>query len=1102
MNILTRQGPKSYRRRLILEQLEERIVLDATVATAAQDHPVDATQADTHQSSDTHTDAQTTATTSQSDPNATKTTDAGTTDVSTAGPVSQTSAQSQDNPLGTAFDHGNDVILVSNTLPDSDALKTAASAGATVVEYDGVNGNLDTMTEALHDLVKTTGQKIEHLAFVSHGDPGILNLSDAESWSAYTVQSKAASWTALGALLTEDARIDFYGCDIGKGSDGAGLLASVAAVTGATVWASDNPTGSGADHDWTLEVKTGESTLPSLLDSDKLASTSITLDNTVITNGSFEQAYTGWTLKDTPVLPAGYYFPWLSTWGIVSGGTIAAGTFNNINDPSDVTNPYYDYADNYDKAPQIAAGIDTQNFSATDGMNVAFAAQTYNSNMTVSQDITLPDGTKTLSWDMRYWNYYSKGFSDDGDPVTGDTLDQFLSVSLYDAGHNLIETLVKTAPVGDHSDVNDPFHARTNLTAQNMDTTHFDFDVSMYVGKTVTLEVEVSAERTLLAAGFDHFTVDVNHKPVAYDQAVATFEDTPAVIALGGHDSDPGAGQTLTFFLNTLPTNGSLYATEADATAGVNALAAGAELATNKVWYKTAVNDPSDTSFTFYVKDNGGGGNDTSSNALVTIDNNVMLTSHPTADNITTSTPLSTPITIKLTGHDADKPVLADVHFDPYDYDAAKAGIQTSKGGTLVKVADSLWTDDNGNYSEQYLYTPAKRGTDTFTYTFTTPNGSWQGFDAGGTTFGADTSQTTFDVETADLNHDGNLDIIAAKGNWSGSTGIPSYFYLGNGSGGFTSGTQLGTDTETKCAISLGDFNGDGYVDVASRNYNNARVYLWDPAAISFKSGVALANAQNGDFGGIGVGDLDGDGDADIVVGKNTGTDLVYFNDGYGNFDSGTPIDTTASGWTSTVDVSDVTGDGNPDIIVGKTYANNLILVNDGYGHFNETIVLPTPTGGNRNPQYIVVGDVDGNGTRDIVVANDGSGSAGTETFYRNDGFNGFTAIDIGSGDSSGGIRLADLNHDGTLDVVAGNYNGAVSKYYLFDKTTGLFSAGVSFGAGNTFGTAVGDFNGDGFADVVATTDVTGLKHIFLNKGLAAEDVSPAATVTITVTRT
>ncbi len=115
----------------------------------------------------------------------------------------------------------------------------------------------------------------------------------------------------------------------------------------------------------------------------------------------------------------------------------------------------------------------------------------------------------------------------------------------------------------------------------------------------------------------------VNDKPVALAKNPDTKEDVVSKVTLSGDDGDPDADQALAYFINSLPDNGKLYATKADAQAGINSLAAGAQLAGNIVWFKSDQDNHKDRSFTYVVKDDGGaagGGIDTSDPALVSMD--------------------------------------------------------------------------------------------------------------------------------------------------------------------------------------------------------------------------------------------------------------------------------------------------------------------------------------------------------------------------------------------------------------------------------------------------------------------------------------------------
>ena len=109
-----------------------------------------------------------------------------------------------------------------------------------------------------------------------------------------------------------------------------------------------------------------------------------------------------------------------------------------------------------------------------------------------------------------------------------------------------------------------------------------------------------------------------NDTPIADPQSVQATEDVPLQIVLTGDDGDGAQSQTLTYYLDSLPDQGNLYASEADALARTGALSTGELVGIDTVWYMSDVDDSTDTAFTFHVQDDGGGAEDTS--ATVTVD--------------------------------------------------------------------------------------------------------------------------------------------------------------------------------------------------------------------------------------------------------------------------------------------------------------------------------------------------------------------------------------------------------------------------------------------------------------------------------------------------
>ena len=110
---------------------------------------------------------------------------------------------------------------------------------------------------AISSALATMG-KVDSIQIFSHGASGQFTLGNQTFTSANIAQIA----TTLGAWrgdLNPGADIELYGCDVGAGPAGQALVQELASITGATVGASNNATGSAAaGGDWTLEVTSGK----------------------------------------------------------------------------------------------------------------------------------------------------------------------------------------------------------------------------------------------------------------------------------------------------------------------------------------------------------------------------------------------------------------------------------------------------------------------------------------------------------------------------------------------------------------------------------------------------------------------------------------------------------------------------------------------------------------------------------------------------------------------------------------------------------------------------------------------------------------------------
>jgi len=349
-------------------------------------------------------------------------------------------------------------------------------------------------------------------------------------------------------------------------------------------------------------------------------------------------------------------------------------------------------------------------------------------------------------------------------------------------------------------------------------------------------------------------------------------------------------------------------------------------------------------------------------------------------------------------------------------------------------------------------------------------------------------SSNTFAIALGDLNGDGKLDVVI------GNRYEVNKLYLNNDtSDPFNEvvGMNIGSEADPTNAIALGDMNGDGYLDVVAGNTSGtSKFYSNNGTADPF-------NGVNGDDIGstnytlsIALGDVDGDGDLDIFTGNRPQLNMLYLNNGSSTpFSgiSGIAIGTDAN-QTRAIGLADIDGDGDLDLIEGNENQRNRLYLNNGtYDPFNGVISTDVGLETEQTPD-IALGDVDGDGDLDVVVGN----RMQTNKLYLNNGtenpFNGITSLDIGlDTDATYAIAIGDVDQDGDLDVVAGNYP-QINKLYLNNGTgnpfNGVNSLNISMDTDSTEALSLGDLDRDGDIDVI-TGNAYETNKLYMNNGTA-----------------
>ena len=272
-------------------------------------------------------------------------------------------------------------------------------------------------------------------------------------------------------------------------------------------------------------------------------------------------------------------------------------------------------------------------------------------------------------------------------------------------------------------------------------------------------------------------------------------------------------------------------------------------------------------------------------------------------------------------------------------------------------------------------------------------------------------------------------------------------------------------------AIAVGDFNGDGKLDlaVAGRSISGTSgtlTILFGDGAGGFIPAPGSPLTLPSIPASLAAGDFNGDGKLDIALANGANNSLsLLLGDGAGGFNPAPGGSLGAGSAPISIVVGDFNDDGKADIALANTHGNNVsVLLGDGLGGFGSAAGSPFAVG--VSPLVLLTGDFNADGKLDIATAN----GDGTVSILLGDGKGGFrsaSTIVAGSGPVAVSLAAADLNRDGMLDLVVGLGTGGVA--VLLGNGSGGFSAAPGSPLVTTllpYSVGVGDFNGDKKEDI------------------------------------
>ena len=289
------------------------------------------------------------------------------------------------------------------------------------------------------------------------------------------------------------------------------------------------------------------------------------------------------------------------------------------------------------------------------------------------------------------------------------------------------------------------------------------------------------------------------------------------------------------------------------------------------------------------------------------------------------------------------------------------------------------------------------------------------------------------------------------------------------------------------CSVTRADFNGDIRSDILWRNAASGENYVYpmDGKTILGTEGH-LRTVADLNWKVVGIGDFDGDGKADVLWrNSSTGENYVYFMDGLNIKPTEGYIRTVADLSWKVAGIGDFNGDGKDDILWRNTVTGeNYVYPMDGLTILGTEGYLRTVA--DTTWQIVGVGDFDGDGKSDVLWRNSATGQ---NYLYPMDG----TAIKPTEGylrtvaDTTWQVKgVGDFDGDGKADIVWRNSTSGQNYLYPMDGTTikateGYLRTVVGHRPGRSWRWATID--GDGKADILWRNSSTGENYLYPMEG-------------------
>jgi trimeric autotransporter adhesin len=313
----------------------------------------------------------------------------------------------------------------------------------------------------------------------------------------------------------------------------------------------------------------------------------------------------------------------------------------------------------------------------------------------------------------------------------------------------------------------------------------------------------------------------------------------------------------------------------------------------------------------------------------------------------------------------------------------------------------------------------------------------------------------------------------------------------------FTSGTN-------PLSIAIGDIDGDGKPDMIATNIGSNTISVYRNTATS-GSVNAGSFAAKVDFAtgnqpySVAVGDLNGDGKLDLVVGNYaSNTVSVFKNTAIAGTISASSFAAKVDFATGTnpisVTIGDLDKDGKPELVTANFYSGTVSVLRNliASGSISgASFAAKVDFAAGTHPYCVALGDIDGDGKREMVVANQGSASV---SVFRNTATPGsvtsasFAAkVNFATGTNPYSVAIGDIDGDGKMDLAIANYTSNTVSVLRNTSVSGAitaasFASKIDFTTGTSpYGVSMGDIDGDGKVDLAVVNSGSATVSVFRN---------------------